>query len=62
MGIDGCVHTDSVRRPAPARVGVQPGDPQSLSPFESRSTTLAVLWATLIVSSMVLLVCWVFWI
>ena len=49
-------------RPSGGRTGLQPGDPQSLSPFESRSTTLAVLWATLIIATMILVVCWVFWI
>lgn len=39
-----------------------PGAPQSLSPFESRATTLAVLWATLIISSMVLTLSWIFWV
>lgn len=39
-----------------------PGDPQSLSPFKSRATTLAVLWSVLIVSSMVLTVSWIYWV
>lgn len=39
-----------------------PGARQSLSPFESRSTTLAVLWSVVLVSLMVLTVSWIFWV
>ncbi len=39
-----------------------PGGGQSLSPFESRALTHAVLWTTMIVAAMVLTVCWIFWI
>lgn len=56
------MYGDTRKAPAGGPAGPQPGDPQSLSPFESRSTTLAVLWATLIVSTMILMVCWVFWV
>ena len=37
-----------------------PGAPQSLSPFESRTTTLVVLWSTLLVSCLLLVICWTF--
>ena len=40
------------------RSGPPPGAPQSLSPFESRTTTLVVLWSVLVISSLVLVVCW----
>lgn len=33
-----------------------PGAPQSLSPFESPTTTRVVLWSTLILSTLLLLV------
>lgn len=37
-----------------------PGAPQSLSPFESRTTTLVVLWSTLVLSTALLVICWTF--
>ena len=39
-----------------------PGTRQSLSPFESRATTMAVLWSVMLVSVMVLLVCLIVWV
>lgn len=54
--------TDTGNRLAGGRAGRGPGEPQSLSPFESRATTLAVLSTVLIISTMILLVCWVFWV
>ncbi|WP_313675388.1 hypothetical protein [Mycolicibacterium sp.] len=36
--------------------------PQSLSPFESHTTTMIVWWSTLVISTTVLLVCWTLWI
>lgn len=39
-----------------------PSKPESLSPFESRSTTLAVLWSTLLIATMVLMVTLIFWV
>lgn len=38
------------------------GMSQSLSPFESRTTTMAVWWSLLLISTAVLVVCWVLWI
>ena len=35
---------------------------QSLSPFESRTTTMLVWWSLLLISTAVLIVCWVLWI
>lgn len=43
--------------PAPW-VCTPPGAPQSLSPFESRTTTLVVFWSTLLISSLLLVICW----
>ena len=33
---------------------------ESLSPFESRKTTLVVLWSTLLISATALVICWTF--
>lgn len=50
--------TDPVDPPAWAR---PPGN-QSLSPFESRATTMVVWWSMLLISTGVLVVCWTLWI
>ena len=46
----------------PVWICAPPGSPQSLSPFESRTTSLMVLLSTLVISSMLLVVCWIFFI
>jgi hypothetical protein len=35
---------------------------QSLSPFESRTTTMLVWWSLLFISTVALVVCWTLWI
>ena len=59
MGI--YVHVESNQAPV-AWVVPPPGARQSLSPFESRATTMAVLWSVMLVSVMVLLACLVCWV
>jgi hypothetical protein len=38
----------------------QPIPPQSMSPFESRRTTIIVLWASYLVAAIVLILYWVY--
>ena len=60
-GIDTRVNTNADQRPTNGWVGPPPGAPQSLSPFESHTTTLIVLWLTLVLSSLGLLIWCTIW-
>jgi hypothetical protein len=37
-----------------------PIPPQSMSPFESRRTTIVVLWTTYVVAAIILILYWVY--
>jgi hypothetical protein len=38
----------------------QPLAPQSMSPFESRRTTVIVLWTTYVIAAIILVLYWVY--
>lgn len=47
-------------RPMSSEPAEQPVAPQSMSPFESRRTTIVVLWATYVVAAIILVLYWVY--